>query len=664
MLTAGPAAAPPSCHMSLAAEAITIYPQVARLEQSTAPSSSASSLLTASLFATSASSLSSSSSASAPPTISASPLSVTYTLSSSDVCDYRDRSGYSTGALPFIEEFSYLEPLTQLLTASTDYIAMLYTYRSVSKAMPMVQADTSEKDKQDIHLSSFAILRPEMQKCGRLMEYCMKAVRATVATVAFIQRMEGDKRVPSDVLYQSVLQMLDVLLLLDALKDMKTCVLNDFSRYKRAFTPIKTTLTDSDLLSDEIHQLQMFLSFPASPHNLLYYHLKTDLQKLPSHDVTLLNLLTFACEQLDKRRYIDSDEYHMYFRVLSHLLYLVDVDDRAAATERKGQPVNVFRYQGRGKLDLDRVKRYVRLMPVIPLYMDMHIDVLYVLKRISHFEEDKMRGDWILVPTAAYDSASTPANPALRPSTAASASPTGGAATGGAAGASGAMRRDKMWQRYHLVHHRLRIRQEYNDYCVAFTQQVQIIEQVTANNAALNPTLLHSFFYLILTGLRLLAAWRAKVQEQCAYKYAFPCPLAVYQQLGGRGGEGHEYEKAVRFNYSSEDLYRPGRRAWHDQRAGRADVRPPAAHRDSGAPDCTRRHAALPAGGGGREHSKGRQAQEGRSTRCDAVDERDSGRLAGQKQEGGLEGEAGAAAVLVLLVQPAVVSRSVTQLPR
>ena len=527
--------------MSLAAEAITIYPQISRLEQPSGLASSAASPLSLSS--------STSSSSSSAPTISASPLSVTYTLSSSDVCDYRDRSGYSTGALPYVEEFSHLEPLTALLSESSAYIALLYSYRSVSKAMPMVQADTPEKERQDIHLTSFAILRPEMQKCRQLMDFCMRAVKLTVSTVQFLQRMEVDKRVPSDGLYQSVLQMLDTLLLLDALKDMKTCVLNDFSRYKRAFTPIKAGLSDSELLSDEIHQLQMFLSFPASPHNLLYFHLKTDLQKLPQHDVTLISLLTFACEQLDKRRYIDSDEYHMYFRVLSHLLYLVDVDDRAAAAERKGAPVNIFRYQGKGKLDLDRVKRYVRLMPIIPLYMDMHIDVLYVLKRIAHFEEDKMRGDWILIPSAVYDSQASPVNSLSRPSPSAS----GGSPTGSASARVPVPR--AVYQRYHLVHHRLRIRQEYNDYCVAFTQQIQIIEQVTSNNAALNPTLLHSFFYLVLTGLRLLAAWRAKVQEQCAYKYAFPCPLSVYQQAGGKGGEGHEYEKAVRYNYSGEDLY-------------------------------------------------------------------------------------------------------------
>ena len=230
--------------MSLAAEAITIYPQIARLEQSTASSSSSLSLLPASLSSSSSSPSSVGSVAAfVPPSISASPLSVTYSLSSSDVADYRDRSGYSSGSLPFVEEFSYLEPLSSLLSGSSAYIAMLYTYRSVSKAMPMVQADTSEKDKQDIHLTSFAILRPEMLKITQLMSFCMKAVRATVATVAFLQRMEADKRVPSDVLYQAVLQMLDVLLLLDALKDMKTCVLNDFSRYKVKHTPIQTLHT-------------------------------------------------------------------------------------------------------------------------------------------------------------------------------------------------------------------------------------------------------------------------------------------------------------------------------------------------------------------------------------------------------------------------------------
>ena len=520
--------------MSLAAEAITIYPQISRLEQrgsASAPSSPTHA----------SSSLAAAAVPSPPPNIAPSHVSISYSLSSTELADYADRSAYSTTALPFIEEFGHLQALTSLLAESETYTSLLYTYRSVSKAMPMVQQDATEAAKHQIHELTFAILRPEVLKVRQLMEYSAKAVKVVATVLAYMQRIETERRVPSDPLYLGVVQLLDVLLLLDALKDMRTCLINDFSRYKRAFTPIRAALSDSESLSEEIHQLQMFLSFPSSPHNLIYYRLREELQRLPAYDVVLCNLLSFCLEQLDKRRHIDSDEYHMYYRSLSHLLYLIDQSPLAQqaddAAGRKGGGINVFRYAGRGRLELDRVKRYVRLLPVIPLYMDMHIDVQYVLKRCPHWEDDKMRGDWILL---ANDAAAA----------AAASSPSGSAAS-----PPPVLRRDKTYQRYHLVFQRQRIRQEYTDYCVAFTQQTTALQQFTSNNAQVPSTLLHSFFYTLLAGLRLLSSWRAKIQEQCAWKYAFPCPLAAYTAQGGKGGEGHEYEKAVRFNYSSEELY-------------------------------------------------------------------------------------------------------------
>ena len=486
--------------MSLAAEAITIYPQISKLEQSTpSPPSST------------------------PPMIAPSPLSLSYSLASSDLTDYLDRSAYSATSLPFVEEFGHLASLTSLVHSASSHISTVYTFRSVSKAIPLVQQDTPEAAKQELHIATFAILRPEVLKMKELMDFTAAAVRQLTSTLSYLQRMDSERRVPSDPLYQGLVEVLDLLLLLDALKDMKTCLLNDFARYKRAFQPIKASLTDSGPLSDEIPLLQMYLS----EHNAVYSQLRAEVQRLPSHDLILLPLLTFCCDQLDRKRYIDSDEYHRYYRVLPHLLYLIDTSDDPTA--KKGSVgVNVFRYQGKGRLELDRVKRYVRLMPIIPLYMDMHLDVLFVLKRLPHFEEDKMKGDWISLP--ADTSVTSPTSPA-------------------------ASRRDKVYQRYHLIYQRQRIRCEYQDYCVAFSEQLHLIEQMTSMNATLNMQLLHSFFYTLLTGLRLLAGWRAKVQEQCAWKFAFTCPLPLYAALGGKGGEGHEYEKAVRYNYSSEELY-------------------------------------------------------------------------------------------------------------
>ena len=486
--------------MSLAAEAITIYPAISKLEQSTpSPPSST------------------------PPVLSPSPLSLCYSLCSTELTDYLDRSAYSSTSLPFVEEFAHLAALTSLVHSASSHISTVYTFRSVSKAIPLVQQDTPEQAKQELHITTFAILRPEVLKMKELMDFTATAVKQLHSTLAFMQRMEAERRVPSEPLYQGSVELLDLLLLLDALKDMKTCLLNDFARYKRAFQPIKASLTDSGALSDEIPLLQMFLS----EHNAVYSQLRAEVQRLPSHDLVLLPLLAFCCEQLERKRYIDSEEYHRLHRVLPHLLYLLDqADDPMAKKGATG--VNVFRYAGKGRLDLERVRRYVRLLPIIPLYMDMHLDVLFVLKRLPHFEEDKMRSDWISLP--ADTSVTSPTSPAHS-------------------------RRDKLYQRYHLIYQRQRIRSEYQDYCVAFSEQRHLIEQMTGMNATLNMQLLHSFFYTLLTGLRLLAGWRAKVQEQCAWKYAFTCPLPLYAAQGGKGGEGHEYEKAVRYNYSSEDLY-------------------------------------------------------------------------------------------------------------
>jgi cytoplasmic FMR1 interacting protein len=51
-----------------------------------------------------------------------------------------------------------------------------------------------------------------------------------------------------------------------------------------------------------------------------------------------------------------------------------------------------------------------------------------------------------------------------------------------------------------------------------------------------------------------LAYWAAKIKEQCAWKYSRPTEEKAYRAAGGKGGYGQEYEKVVKFNYSTEEL--------------------------------------------------------------------------------------------------------------
>ncbi len=117
-----------------------------------------------------------------------------------------------------------------------------------------------------------------------------------------------------------MLQMIDMLVVLDALKDMKASLLNDFSRYKRcaraaaaagltgwrrvcsAFQSIRAELENADAIFGDINNLQMFLGNPKQPHNLIMAHLKEDLQKVPGYDEVLFLLLEPALNGYQSER--------------------------------------------------------------------------------------------------------------------------------------------------------------------------------------------------------------------------------------------------------------------------------------------------------------------------------------------------------------------------
>eukprot|EP00823_Brevimastigomonas_motovehiculus_P009141 TRINITY_DN8809_c0_g1_i1.p1 TRINITY_DN8809_c0_g1~~TRINITY_DN8809_c0_g1_i1.p1 ORF type:complete len:146 (+),score=22.11 TRINITY_DN8809_c0_g1_i1:69-506(+) len=86
---------------------------------------------------------------------------VLYDLNSISQSDYQDRVAFDT---PFTEETQALEEMEALLNKGKDFISMLYTYRSCSKAIPMVPGEADDKKKQEMHQTTFDIIRPQIKK--------------------------------------------------------------------------------------------------------------------------------------------------------------------------------------------------------------------------------------------------------------------------------------------------------------------------------------------------------------------------------------------------------------------------------------------------------------------------------------------------------------------
>lgn len=432
-----------------------------------------------------------------PPQIQVPSNAIAYDIATVPNAEYEDKIAYAT---EFTEETKQLAEMASLLKTGDKFISILYTYRSCSKAMPMVQIDTADDQKLAIHQQTFNILRPQIQKLKELMEFHENAVRLFSQNLATLVKPEQKKQVHSEVKLDYLVQIIDMLIVLDALKDMKACLQNDFSRYKRAFASIRGDLNDADVISEEIHNLQMFLGNPQHPHHLIIYHLKSDIHKISGFDDVLVLLLDHCCDILESERFLFASEKHAHQRVIPFLIYLIDSD------EKDGQ--SVFKSK---KVRMDRIFKLFRHVPVVPLYGDMKISVMWVLKKCVHWQEE-MESQWLTT------------------------------------------KEGKLDRCYLLLYHREKIRKEYNEFTSSFIALINTVKSYQSTNRAITQ-LLPTIFKQVLTGLKLLNSWSAKVIEQSAWKYENPINEEEYKRQNGKHGENKEYEKVVRFNYSPEELY-------------------------------------------------------------------------------------------------------------
>lgn len=114
---------------------------------------------------------------------------------------------------------------------------MLYTYRSCSKALPQVKT-SDQPNKNAIYEGTYDVLEPEIKKLKTFMYFQRDTIKLFCEHVKklaaqFDKKKNKEEFVPSESYVWCLIQLLDKFALLDALKNMKACLNNDFSFYKR-----------------------------------------------------------------------------------------------------------------------------------------------------------------------------------------------------------------------------------------------------------------------------------------------------------------------------------------------------------------------------------------------------------------------------------------------
>jgi len=322
--------------------------------------------------------------------------SIEYNLSNLDSLQkHVDRHSFSD--YPFVDELSVVAELESILQHGNEHKHMLYTFRSCARALPRVNTK-NEDQKADIYQATWKVLRPVMEKVKDVMDFQHVVVQKFATEIKRLSTTIASHVSGSDMLFEQLIQILDLIAILDHLKDNKTSIKDDFNCYKRTFHNVQNSLSNMGMLQQEIERLQLFLSDPRHPRRYIFHQLKFSLA-LPCEPVLVL-LIHYCMNKIEHDLGITPEEKCQPIRVLPVLMNLIDGLgtstsrlNGAADSKEKMESINIFKHKS---IDLYKLSKILKARPVVPLYMDMHVKLQILLRDCPNFDMDdsSMRKTW------------------------------------------------------------------------------------------------------------------------------------------------------------------------------------------------------------------------------------------------------------------------------
>jgi cytoplasmic FMR1 interacting protein len=187
-----------------------------------------------------------------------------------------------------------LRKMKDIINQGEYFQSMLYTYRSCSNAVPRVKT-SDDPNKTTIYEKIYEILEPEVGKLKKLMFFQKDAISYFKQIVDNVKTGLGKKLVYSEEYVMHMIQMLDMFTRLDALKDMKACLNNDFSFFKRAFGFLRKNMGNDDQ-TQENHTLYLFLA----NNNSITTSLKSELQNINGFDDALSLVANMCADYMEQ----------------------------------------------------------------------------------------------------------------------------------------------------------------------------------------------------------------------------------------------------------------------------------------------------------------------------------------------------------------------------
>jgi cytoplasmic FMR1 interacting protein len=100
---------------------------------------------------------------------------------------------------------------------------------------PVQVQQTDQYNRAEVYERTYDVLKPEVTKMKQLMAFCDKSVALvrSVLAEALSEPRRAAKAYPSEEYLLTLARMFNLFMVIDALKNMKTSLNNDFAMYKR-----------------------------------------------------------------------------------------------------------------------------------------------------------------------------------------------------------------------------------------------------------------------------------------------------------------------------------------------------------------------------------------------------------------------------------------------
>ncbi|CAM8960308.1 unnamed protein product [Rhodiola kirilowii] len=417
--------------------------------------------------------------------------------------EYSDVSAYR---LSLSEDTKALNLLNTLILEGKEMASVLYTYRSCVKALPQLP-DSKKQSQADLYMETYQVLDLEMSRLREIQRWQASAASKLAADMQRFSRPERRINGPTVTHLWSMLKLLDVLVQLDHLKNAKASIPNDFSWYKRTFTQVSVQWQDTDTMREELDDLQIFLSNRWA----ILLNLQVDMFRTNNVEDILQVLIVFVVESLELDFTLLFTERHTLLRVLPVLIVLATSSDKDTESLNK-------------RVKINRLINILKNDPVIPAFPDLHLSPAAILKELSmHFQKFSTQTRFL--------SLRAPHELPLREA-----------------------------QEYPIRHYLISnyigsIRVEHDEFVVRFSSamnQLLLMKATDGSDVEWCKEVKGSIYDMVVEGFQLLSKWTGRIWEQCAWKFSRPCKEESPTDLQDSSGIS-DYEKVVRYNYSSEE---------------------------------------------------------------------------------------------------------------